>query len=502
MKKLLAVILCLTMLFAFASPASAAGAVSESITSYPELLEWLDCDSNGVYHFKDYPLYYGGNNPMSDEDISFVYNEFKAFQNGDTDRIRLAFFLRSKSGSGKYSFDFYLISFPPDNYSFEKTTFSSGGFRYDIKSPSCVYMSVHLGVVNSSDDRLVYHFFITNPSTGSHSIHPASSSVVQLFSSFPENIAPSDYDWRELSENIDLLSFSDFPKTSHTLTINYQYADGSEAAPPVTQQLEAGAAYSVPSPMIEGYTADRLTVSGTMPDSDHTETVVYTPVKPSTYTLTINYQHENGTQAAPSHVQELAPGAEYSVDSPVLENYLANYLTVSGTMPEEDVTHTVTYTPTAYPLTIHYRYAGGLQASPSITRHLAAGAEYAVDSPVITGYTADQLTVSGTMPAQSLTVTVTYTRSGSGGGGTDPPSGPGPWWQDFDDPFSSPPLWQDFDDPFDSPPLWQDTGPLDYPIWWQDFDDPFSSPPLWQDFDDPFAAIFGRSFQHAEGDGS
>ena len=53
MKKLLAVILCLTMLFAFASPASAAGAVSESITSYPELLEWLDCDSNGVYHFKD-----------------------------------------------------------------------------------------------------------------------------------------------------------------------------------------------------------------------------------------------------------------------------------------------------------------------------------------------------------------------------------------------------------------------------------------------------------------
>ena len=69
MKKLLAVILCQTMLFAFASPASAAGAVSESITSYPELLEWLDCDSNGVYHFKDYPLYYCGNNPMSDEDI-------------------------------------------------------------------------------------------------------------------------------------------------------------------------------------------------------------------------------------------------------------------------------------------------------------------------------------------------------------------------------------------------------------------------------------------------
>lgn len=120
MKKLLAVILCLTMLFAFASPAFAAGAVFESIASYPELLEWLDCDSNGVYHFKDYPLYYGGNKPMSDEDISFIYNEFRALQNGDTDRIRLASFYRSKSGSGKYYFTFYFYSCPSDNYSLKR----------------------------------------------------------------------------------------------------------------------------------------------------------------------------------------------------------------------------------------------------------------------------------------------------------------------------------------------------------------------------------------------
>ena len=144
---------------------------------------------------------------------------------------------------------------------------------------------------------------------------------------------------------------------------------------------------------------------------------------------------------------------------------------------------------------MHYRDTGGLQASGSITRLLAAGAEYSIPSPSIAGYTADQPVVSGTMPAEGLTVTVIYTRTSSGGG-----TGPG---GDGSDPFDSPAWWQDFSDPFQSPPLWQDFGgSFDSPFLWQDFDSPFNAPPLWQDFEDPFAKIFGRSFPDPRGESS
>jgi uncharacterized repeat protein (TIGR02543 family) len=65
---------------------------------------------------------------------------------------------------------------------------------------------------------------------------------------------------------------------------------------------------------------------------------------PTTYTLTINYQYENGTQAAQSHVEQLAENASYSVVSPVIEGYTASQTTVSGTMPAENVTVNVIYT--------------------------------------------------------------------------------------------------------------------------------------------------------------
>ena len=336
------------------------------------------------------------------------------------------------------------------------------------------------------------YFSVTLKYAGStRSIWVGESSNPVYFYKVPETLFPFDY--RELTGMLDFFSSSVFPKPVHTLTINYQYADGVEATDPAILQLEAGEAYSIPSPAIPGYIPDKPTVSGTMPDSDHTETVIYSP---TTYRLTIHYRYENGAEAAPSYVQQLAPGAGYAVDSPVLDNCIASLLAVTGTMPQEDVTLTVTYTSDMYPLTIHYRYQGGLQAAGSITRLLSAGAEYSIPSPSISGYTADQPTVTGTMPAQGHTVTVTYTRNSSGGG-TGPGGGSG------SDPFDSPAWWQDFADPFQSPPLWQDTGdPFSAPPLFQDFDDPFNAPPLWQDFDDPFAKIFGRSFLENQGESS
>jgi len=65
---------------------------------------------------------------------------------------------------------------------------------------------------------------------------------------------------------------------------------------------------------------------------------------------------------------------------------------------------------TYYTLTINYEYEGGGQAAPSyVDAAMNVGDTYDVDSPVISDYTADQLNVSGTMPAADVTVTVVYT---------------------------------------------------------------------------------------------
>ena len=80
----------------------------------------------------------------------------------------------------------------------------------------------------------------------------------------------------------------------YNLTINYKYADGTEAKPTHTESLTYGSSYSVASPLITGYTADKLTVSGSMPDSDVTVDVTYTA---KDYTVTYE---SNGGSTVPS----------------------------------------------------------------------------------------------------------------------------------------------------------------------------------------------------------
>ena len=98
--------------------------------------------------------------------------------------------------------------------------------------------------------------------------------------------------------------------------------------------------------MIEGYTADKPVVSGTMPEEDLTVTVTYTaapPPSPQTYTLTVNYRYENGSQAAQSVTRSLTAGSSYEIASPAIKGYTADRPIVSGTMPERDLTIHVLY---------------------------------------------------------------------------------------------------------------------------------------------------------------
>ena len=66
-------------------------------------------------------------------------------------------------------------------------------------------------------------------------------------------------------------------QTIYRLTIRYVYLNGSTAAPTYTEHMNAGAAYSVSSPVISGYTASRSVVSGVMPARDMEYTVIYIP---------------------------------------------------------------------------------------------------------------------------------------------------------------------------------------------------------------------------------
>ena len=62
------------------------------------------------------------------------------------------------------------------------------------------------------------------------------------------------------------------------------------------------------------------------------------------HTLTIHYVYENGTAAAPDHVEKnLAEGITYDVPSPARDGYIADFVRVTGSMKNEDAEHTVIY---------------------------------------------------------------------------------------------------------------------------------------------------------------
>lgn len=89
-----------------------------------------------------------------------------------------------------------------------------------------------------------------------------------------------------------------------------------------------------------------------------------------------------------------------------------------GTVTQEKIksdgttTIKIRYTRNSYTLTINYVYRDGSKAAESHIETILYGKDYSVTSPKISGYTADKLVVSGTMPADNRTVTVTYTKNG------------------------------------------------------------------------------------------
>ena len=133
---------------------------------------------------------------------------------------------------------------------------------------------------------------------------------------------------------------------SYKLTINYVYANGTEAAESHTADVNYGTDYSVVTPEIVGYTADIKVVEGTMGTDDVTVEVTYTV---NNYKLTINYVYADGTVASETFEEIYTFVDTYSVDSPVIEGYTADITIVSGDFKDaKNIEVTVTYTINVY----------------------------------------------------------------------------------------------------------------------------------------------------------
>lgn len=123
------------------------------------------------------------------------------------------------------------------------------------------------------------------------------------------------------------------PTPTYPLTITYVFEDGSEAAPAHSENLQVGAEYRIESPEVEGHTADRTEVAGTMPATAVNVTVTYAanPVAPDpgptppptptpTPTPTAPTPEAPATAApAPAPAPEATPTAEEAAPDEVTE---------------------------------------------------------------------------------------------------------------------------------------------------------------------------------------
>ncbi len=283
----------------------------------------------------------------------------------------------------------------------------------------------------------------------------------------------------------------------YTLSILYRDENGDPllGAPDAALTVAYGESYSVQSPVLDGYLADRPLVEGVMPAESITVDVIYSRTDGSLHIVYMQRLPDGSLTELDRYERSgISVGTAFSVDSPVLVGYRPDADTVSGVMVADGVTVYVTYSPeryrvsfgdpdggntysdilvyydnvygyqskdglafsyTALPtpvrtgytfvgwmlddilvteetvvatvgahtltacweaerytVTVRYQYANGEQVFEDRVSSLAFGSEYRFDTPSLYGYTADKLSISGTVPAQNVLLLITYAPNG------------------------------------------------------------------------------------------
>ena len=134
----------------------------------------------------------------------------------------------------------------------------------------------------------------------------------------------------------------------HNVTVHYVYENGTTAADDKTVTVEYNKTYSVASPSITGYTADKTVVSGTMGTTDSEVTVTY---KINSHKLTVTYKYAENEYASTTKEYTLKYGDTYSYATPAVDGFTPSLETVNGTMGDSDVDVTVVYTINTFTVT-------------------------------------------------------------------------------------------------------------------------------------------------------
>lgn len=195
-------------------------------------------------------------------------------------------------------------------------------------------------------------------------------------------------------------------KGSYPLTIHYVYASGGAAKPDYTEVLDFGAPYSVISPSIPGYTADKPVVTGTMPAAPVTVTVTYTASTGTPYEVHHYLERLEGAYPyVPNEKDNLrgetgawTAAAAKSYDGFTPKEFAQEMIKADGSTVVK-----IIYTRNSYLLTYKDSLSAGVYASQT---YKYGAAVTAIADPTKTGYTFTGWSpaVPATMPAWALTV--------------------------------------------------------------------------------------------------
>ena len=142
---------------------------------------------------------------------------------------------------------------------------------------------------------------------------------------------------------------------------------------------------------------------------------LYAVWKINQYSYTVEYYIDNVKNDSMTETDKAAFGSEinsYKDKCPTGYAFdkVENLPLTIGVNESENVIK-VFYKKNVFDLTIHYVYAEDQsKAADDYTKSVTFNDTYTVTSPTINGYTADKPVVSGTMPAENVTVTVTYSK--------------------------------------------------------------------------------------------
>ena len=194
--------------------------------------------------------------------------------------------------------------------------------------------------------------------------------------------------------------YAQWKARTYTYTVEY-YIDGKKADP-LTETGQAAydaeiSTYLNKCP--ENYKFEKVeNCPLTIGESENVIRVYY--VK-NVFTLTIHYRYAEGGVAVPDHIEnDLAQGTAYNVTSPAIPGYTVDKAIVSGSMPAQDVTETVTYTKRSdLSYTVNY-YWNGTDTKVKESKKVDGKTfqESVTESPV---------TIEGYTPVSNDTATIT-----------------------------------------------------------------------------------------------